>query len=157
MLRNRIMVAAGLCALVVGACSGCSGEDAAAGGDASAGDLPEYESLEDARQAVFDHLDCREDPPEPTFVGGPDGPIPSESVKCTNTVELFYFESQEARDGAYAMMADTTESGKSVYFAEGRNFFVIDFSEVGVGGEAPEPLDLSVLSEPLGTQFTEVS
>ncbi|MBG6192496.1 hypothetical protein IWX64_003470 [Arthrobacter sp. CAN_A212] len=87
---------------------------------------------------------------------GDDGQIPAESVKCTQTAEIFYFTSQDARDDAYNLMAGTAETGGSVYFAEGRNWFVVDYSEVGLGATDPETLDLSVLSEPLGTRFTEV-
>lgn len=98
-------------------------------------------------------LDCREDPPPPSDVMGGNGQIPAASVKCTQTVEIFHFESPEARDEAYAVMAD---AAGSVYFAEGRNWFVVDYSEVAIGGGDPETLDLSVLSDSLGTRFTEV-
>jgi hypothetical protein len=74
-----------------------------------------------------------------------------------HTVEIFYFESPDARDDAFTVMADAAGSDGSVYFAEGKNWFVVDYSEVAVGTTDPEPLDLSVLSDPLGTRFTEVS
>lgn len=150
MLKHRVAVAAGFLTLLVGACSACGTEQPSAPG------LPSYSSLEDARQAVAGQLDCRENPPAPTAVMGADGQIPTESVKCTQTVEIFYFESLDARDNAYLLMAGAAESDGSVYFAEGRNWFVVDYSEVGVGTTVPEPLDLSALSEPLGTRFTEV-
>ncbi|MCC3265229.1 hypothetical protein [Arthrobacter gengyunqii] len=148
LLKNRI--AAGTFVLLIGASSGC------AAAQPSTDDLPSFSSLEDARQAVANQLDCLEDPPSPTAVMGSTGRIPAESVKCTQTVEILYFESAEARDEAYNVMGDAAGSEGSVYFAEGRNWFVVDFSEVGVGTTDPEPLDLSALSEPLGTRFTEV-
>ena len=87
---------------------------------------------------------------------GTDGQIPAESVKCTRTVEIFYFDSPAAREDAYTLLASAAESDGSVYFAEGENWFVVDFSEVGVGTADPQSVDLSVLSAPLGTRFTEV-
>ena len=92
MLKNRAAVTAGSLALLVGVCSGCARDEL------GTTNLPSYSSLEDARQAVAEHLDCREDPPGPTAVMGSNGRIPTESVKCTPTVEIFYFESQDARD-----------------------------------------------------------
>ena len=153
MLNTRAAAAAGSLALVIGACSAC------ATSEPSTDNLPSYSSLEDARQAVAEHLDCQEDPPAPTAVMGSNGQIPSESVKCTQTVEIFHFQSPDARDEAYALMANAAGSQGSVYFAEGKNWFVVDYSEVGIGDAStvPEPVDLSVLSEPLGTRFTEMS
>lgn len=151
MLNHRIAVTAGLLTLLVGACSACTAERPSADG------LPSYNSLEEARQAVSEQLGCQEDPPPPTAVMGTNGQIPTESVKCTQTVEIFYFESQDARDDAFTVMADAAESDGSVYFAEGKNWFVVDYSDVGVGTADPEPLDLSVLSDPLGARFTEAS
>lgn len=150
MLTNRGAANAGALILLIGACTGCAAEAS------STEDLPAYSSLEAARQAVSGQLDCREDPPPPSDVMGGNGQIPAESVKCTQTVEIFHFESPEARDEAYALMADAAGSGGSVYFAEGRNWFVVDYSEVAIGGGNPEPLDLSVLSDSLGTRYTEV-
>lgn len=150
MRGKRIVSAIGPVLLLMGAGTGC------AAGQAPVDELPSYSSLEDARQAVFDHLECREELLGSTVVFGSDGPMSTESVKCTPTVELFYFDSQEARTDTYAVMADAAESGGSVYFAEGRNWFVVDYSEVEVGSANPVPIDLSVLSESLGTRFTEV-
>ena len=149
-LKNRAAVTAGSLALLVVACSGCATDEP------GTTNLPSYSSLEDARQAVAEHLGCREDPPGPTSVMGSNGQIPTESVKCTETVEIFYFETQDARDEAYALMSSAAGSKGSVYFAEGKNWFVVDYSEVGVGDGTtdPEPMDLSALSEPLGTRFT---
>ena len=53
-------------------------------------------------------------------------------------------------------MANAAESDDSVYFAEGENWFVVGYSEVGAGTTDPEPLNPSALSEPLGTRFTDV-
>ncbi|WP_334684324.1 hypothetical protein [Arthrobacter sp. CAN_A6] len=150
LLNRRFPVNALFLALLVGVCSACTATGPSIDG------LPSYSSLEDARQAVAGHLDCEEDPPLPTAVMGDEGQIPTESVKCTQSVEIFYFESPEARDDAYAVMADAAGSDGSVYFAEGRNWFVVDYSDVGVGTVDPEPLDLSALSDPLGTRYTEV-
>ncbi|MBP3037568.1 hypothetical protein J2M53_15085 [Arthrobacter sp. zg-ZUI100] len=154
MLKNRVAVTAGFLTLLVGACSACAAGSAAT--NDSPDDLPSVSSLEEARQAVSGQLECLDDPPASTAVMGDAGQIPAESVKCTQTVEIFYFESLDARDEAYGLMASAAQSGGSVYFAEGRNWFVVDYSEVGVGTTDPEPLDLSVLSAPLGTRFTEV-
>lgn len=148
--KNRVAVTAAFLTLVIGTCSACSVEKASADG------LPSVSSLEEARQAVSGQLDCQEDPPSPTAVMGADGQIPAESVKCTQTVEIFYFDSSGARDEAYTVMADAAGSAGSVYFAEGKNWFVVDYSEVGIGAADPEPMDLSTLSESLGTRFTEV-
>ena len=150
MLKDRGAVTAVLLTLLVGACS------AGTPAEPSTDGLPSYASLEETRQAVSGQLDCREDPPPPTAVMGSNGRIPAESVKCTQTVEIFHFDTPDARDEAYTLMAGAGESEGSVYFAEGKNWFVVDYSEVGVGSADPEPLDLSALSEPLGTRFTEV-
>ena len=151
MPNNRTIVTAGILALLAATCSACTAEKP------TADDLPSYGSLDEVRQAVSGQLDCLDDPPQSTDVMGDNGRIPAESVKCTSTVEIFYFDSQDARDEAYDLMAGTAEGDGSVYFAEGRNWFVVDYSEVGIGDTDPEPLDLSVLSEPLGSRFTEVS
>lgn len=150
MVNSRISVTTILFSLIVGTCTACSTTSPSTDG------LPSISSLADARETVSDHLDCLEDPPPPTTVMGDDGPIPGESVKCTQTAEIFYFPSQESRDDAYNLMAGTAETGGSVYFAEGKNWFVVDYSEVALGNNDPETLDLSVLSDPLGTRFTEV-
>ncbi|MFJ7749286.1 hypothetical protein ACIQXM_04965 [Arthrobacter sp. NPDC097144] len=149
--KNRVAVTAAFLMLVLGTCSACSAEEASADG------LPSVSSLEEARQAVSGQLECQSDPPPPTAaVMGADGQVPAEAVKCTQTVEIFYFDSSGARDEAYTVLADAAGSAGSVYFAEGKNWFVVDYSEVGIGAADPEPMDLSALSEPLGTRFTEV-
>ena len=149
LLKNRRAVNCGMLLLLIGACSACSTEQG------PSDELPSFNSLEEARQAVAGQLDCVEDPPPSTDVMGSNGQIPAQSVKCTQTVEIFYFDSAEAREETYTLMGEAAGPEGSVYFAEGRNWFVVDYSQVGVGSAEPEPRDLAALSEPLGTRFTE--
>lgn len=148
-LRYRMALAVGSLALL--AVPACSAREPAVD------ELPSYDSFDAVREAVTEQLECEDTPPSPTRVMGDDGQIPAESEKCTPAVEIFYFDSQEARNKAYDTLASAAESDGSVYFAEGRNWFVVDYSEVAVGGDDLHPLDLAALSEVLGARYTEVT
>ncbi len=146
--HHRIVVAAGSLALLASAA--CSAEEQ------SLDALPSYNSLDDVRQAVSDHLECQDDPPSPTDVMGDHGQIPTESLKCTLSVEIFHFESPDARNETYALLASTADDDGSVYFVEGRNWFVVDYAEAAVGGADSRPTDLAALAEALGARYSEV-
>lgn len=148
-LRYRMALAVGSLALL--AVPACSAREPAVD------ELPSYDSFDAVRQAVTEQLECEDTPPSPTRVMGDGVQIPTESVKCTTAVEIFYFDSQEARNKAYDTLASAAESDGSVYFAEGRNWFVVDYSEVTVGGDDPQSPDLAGLAEALGARYTEVT
>jgi hypothetical protein len=59
---------------------------------------------------------------------------------CTSTVEVLWFDDDEARQDVYDLLADTGGAGGSVYFAEGRNWFVTDGAEVMVGAAPERPV-----------------
>lgn len=73
---------------------------------------------------------------------------------CTNTVEVLWFESQEAREKVYELIASAAGSAGAVYFAEGRNWFVADVSEVAMGAVPERKLNLEELAENLDAQYT---
>lgn len=130
---------------LVGAVAGC-GEDT--------DELPAFDSLEATYQAVDEVVDCSDDAPEPagkrTTSGGPTG----ESVMCTSTVEVLWFDSDEARQDVYDLLAETAGDGDSVYFVEGRNWFVADGAEVMVGAVPERSIDMEQLAEALGARYT---
>lgn len=130
---------------LLGAVAGCS-EDT--------DELPAFDSLEDTYQAVDEVVDCSDDAPEPadkrTSSGGPTG----ESVMCTSTVEVLWFDSDEARQDVYDLLADTAGGGSSVYFAEGRNWFVADGAEVMVGAVPERAIDMEQLADALDARYT---
>ncbi len=148
-LHHRMALAVGSLALL--AAPACSAREPALD------ELPSYDSFDAVRKAVTEQLECEDNPPSPTRVMCDNGQIPTESEKCAPAVEIFYFDSEEARNEAYDAIASAAESDGSVYFAEGRNWFVVDFSEVAVGGDDLHPLDLAALSEALGARSTEVT
>ena len=73
---------------------------------------------------------------------------------CTSTVEVLWFDSDEARQDVYDLLADTTGGGDSVYLAEGRNWFVADGAEVMVGAVPELTIDMERLSDALGARYT---
>ncbi|MFF0945324.1 hypothetical protein ACFYE2_14005 [Kocuria sp. CPCC 205300] len=115
-------------------------------------ELPVFDSLEATYQAVNEIVGCSDDAPEPadkrTASGGPTG----ESVMCTSTVEVLWFDSDEARQDVYELLADTAGAGGSVYFAEGRNWFVADGAEVVVGAVPERSIDMEQPAEALGAR-----
>lgn len=137
----RLTVALG----VVGIVAACGDTDE---------DLPAFDSLESAYQAVDDAVDCAEDASDPpTKILESDGPT-GESVMCTNTVEVLWFETQDARDDVYDLLAGAAGPTGAVYFAVGRNWFVADVSEVAVGAAPEREMDMEGLAEVLGAQYT---
>lgn len=147
MMNHRTKKYASLIAALglTGALAGCS---------ADTDELPAFDSLESTYQAVDEVVDCSDDAPEPadkrTASGGPTG----ESVMCTSTVEVLWFDSDEARQDVYDLLADTAGDGGSVYFAEGRNWFVADGANVMVGAVPERTIDVEQLAEALGARYT---
>ncbi|GAA1750480.1 hypothetical protein GCM10009767_06740 [Kocuria aegyptia] len=129
----------------VGALSGC-GEDP--------DELPAFDSLQATYQAVDEVVDCSDDAREPagkrTISGGSTG----ESVMCTSTVEVLWLDDDEARQDVYDLLTDTAGDGGSVYFAEGRNWFVADGAEVMVGAVPERSIDMEQLADALGARYT---
>jgi hypothetical protein len=132
---------------------GLLGSVTACGAGSGAGqESPEYATLEDAYKAVDEVLNCADDAGNPLFIGTP-GPT-GEAIRCTETVEVFWFDSQEAYDNVHKLFSTAAGNPGSVYFVEGRNWFVVDFAEVAVGVEDPERnADLEVLAENLGAKY----
>ncbi len=130
---------------LVGAVAGCY-EDT--------DELPVFDSLEATYQAVDEIVGCSDDAPGPaderTASGGPTG----ESVMCTSTVEVLWFDSDETRQDVYDLLADTAGAGGSVHFAEGRNWFVADGAEVMVGAAPGRSIDKEQLAEALDARYT---
>jgi hypothetical protein len=121
-------------------------------GSNTAQSLPAYDSLDETYEAVDAVLDCVDNPPQaPHKVpqsGGPTGT----SEMCTNTVEVLWFDSDEAYKNVYDLYASAAAPGGSVYFATGQNWFVVDDSEVAVG-TTPESRDLETLAKKLGAEY----
>jgi hypothetical protein len=133
---------------LVGIVSACGSEGAAGQ------ELPEFASLDDAYQAVDAVLGCAADVGDPPtkhpLSGGPTG----ESVLCTKTVEVLWFDGQEAYDNVYALYAAAAGNPGSVYLVEGQNWFVADVAEVAIGVEDPQRnLKLEDLAENLGAKY----
>ncbi len=149
MMNHRTKKYASLMAVLglVGAVAGCC-EDT--------DELPVFDSLEATYQAVDEIVGCSDDAPEPadkrTTSGGPTG----ESVMCTSTVEVLWCDSDEARQDVYELLADTAGAGAggSVYFAEGRNWFVADGAEAMVGAAPGRSIDKEQLAEALDARYT---
>ena len=144
MMNHRIRQYAFLvmaCGLM-GAVSGC--------GD-NTDELPAFDSLEATYRAVDEVVDCSGDPPEPTLKvpksGGPTG----ESMMCTNTVEVLWFDSDEARANVYDLFAN---AGNTVYMVEGRNWFVVDASKIMVETVSERTIDMEQLADALEARYT---
>jgi hypothetical protein len=143
--RLSLVAAFGLLGLVT-ACGTASG---------AGEELPEFTSLDDTYQAVDAVLRCAEDAGDPPTKFPPSGGPTGEAVMCTDTVEVLWFDTQEAYDNIYGLYADTANGSGSVYFVEGRNWFVVDVAEVALG--APEPVslaDLEGLAQNLDAKYT---
>jgi hypothetical protein len=134
---------------------GLVGLVAACGGTGNAnGSLPAFKSLDATYQAVDDIVGCNDnasDPPHKSVEGG--GPT-GESVMCTNGVEVLWFESKEAQDKVYELYASAAGSAGSVYFVEGRNWLVVDYSEVAVSPGKLDGRNLKDLAEELDAEYT---
>jgi hypothetical protein len=116
--------------------------------------MPEFSSLEDAYEAVDAVLGCAQDVGDPPtkhpLSGGPTG----ESVLCTKTVEVLWFDSQEAYDNVYELYVAAAGNPGSVYLVEGRNWFVADVAEVAIGVVDPRRnTNLEALAEHLGAKY----
>lgn len=132
---------------LLGAATACG---AASGADQ---ELPEFASLDDSYQAVDAVLDCADDAGEPLFIDSP-GPT-GEAMRCTETVEVLWFDSQEAYDNVYELFSTAAGNPGSVYFVEGQNWLVVDIAEVAVGAEGLQRnTNLEALAEHLGAKYT---
>jgi hypothetical protein len=136
----------GLAALFIGACSACSPAGASGG-------LPRFDSLESAHQAVDELIGCEDEAPESTRVHNPDGLVTTNSVKCTQSVEVFHFDSERSKTEIHSLLADAEGT---VRFAEGENWFVVDLSDAAGSTASSDPRDLAGLAEELGARYTEV-
>jgi hypothetical protein len=136
-----LIVALGL----AGAGAGC--------GDGT-GDLPAFDSLEATYQAVDEIVDCSADAPEPAVKFPGSGKDTGESVMCTSTVEVLWFDNEEAREEVYELLADTAGAAGSVYFVEGRNWFVVDGAEVMVGAVPERRIDMEQLADAMDARYT---
>lgn len=118
--------------------------------------LPKFKSLDATYQAVDEAVNCTDDAPDPPHKVAPEGGPTGESVMCTNTVEVLWFESNEARENVYELYSSAAGPAGSVRFVEGQNWLVVDGSEVKIG-KAPKKLEkrnLERLAEKLDGRFT---
>ena len=121
----------------------------------AAAELPEFASLDDTYKAVDAVLGCADDVEDPPTKIPPSGGPTGESVMCTPTVEVLWFDSQESYESIYELFAATPNGNTAIYFVEGRNWFVADVAEVALGAPAPPRLaDLEGLAENLGARYT---
>ena len=127
---------------LVGAVAGCS-EDTE--------ELPAFDSLEATYQAVDEIVDCSDDAPEPAVKLPGSGQDTGESLMCTSTVEVLWFDSDEARANVYDLL---TNAGNTVYLAEGRNWFVVDASEIMVETMSERTIDMEQLADILDARYT---
>lgn len=148
--RHPLGVALGIGAVLIGACSACT----AAGG--APAELPEFASLQQAVDAVDEQVGCLDEVEGPTSVHDAVGLVTTESVKCTETVEVFYFDRPEDLDHVATTLSAAAEADGSLQFVEGRNWFVVDFTEVTAGASPDGSRDLAGLAEALGADFTDV-
>ncbi|WP_345311869.1 hypothetical protein [Kocuria gwangalliensis] len=138
---TSLMAALGLAGVV----AGCSSDTE---------DLPAFDSLNATYQAVDEVVDCSEDVSEPPVKSPGSGTDAGESELCTNTVEVLWFDNDEARDDVYELLASAAGSAGAVYFVEGRNWFVADYSEVQAGSVPEREIDMEQLAEVLDAQYT---
>lgn len=138
------------CAIMIGTCSACS---AASGAPA---ELPEFDSLQTAFEAVDKNVGCIDGVDGVTSVYDNADKLNTESTKCTDTVEVFYFKAAEDREHVVTTLSAAAEGDGSMQFVEGKNWFVVDYSEVAVGNSPDGFRDLAGLAEKLGAEFTEV-
>ena len=127
---------------LVGAVAGCS-EDTE--------ELPAFDSLEATYQAVDEIVDCSDDAPEPAVKLPGSGQDTGESLMCTSTVEVLWFDSDEARANVYDLFAN---AGNTVYMVEGRNWFVVDASEIMVETVSDRTIDIEQLADALDARYT---
>lgn len=146
MSKKKTGTLIGLAGVTMGLCVACGPADASAS-------LPSYESLETAHQAVGELVDCMDDAPDSTLVYNDDGLTSTDSIKCTEEVEIFYFDSEESKEGTYSLLA---EAEGTVRFAEGSNWFVVDYSDVATSSGMSDPIDVAQLAEDLDARYTEV-
>lgn len=147
MMPERSMSTSIAIGLLVGAaCVACTPADASTS-------LPRFESLEETRQAVSEAMDCAEKALEPTQVHDEAGLFTTDSAKCTDSVEVFYFESEDSKAKTYSILAD---ADGTVSFVEGQNWFVVDYSQVATNEGKSRPADFARLASELDARFTEV-
>ncbi len=146
MMPKRSWGLTGFAAVLMGACSACTPAGASS-------DLPSFDSLESTHRAVDELIGCVDQAPESTKVHNADGLVTTNSIKCTQSVEVFHFGSEESKDEIYSLLADAEGT---VRFAEGRNWFAADFSDAAGNEGASDPRDLAALAEELGARYTEV-
>ncbi len=150
--RPPLGIALSTGAVLIGACSACT---AAAGAGAPA-ELPKFASLQQAVDAVDEQIGCLDEVGRPTSVHDAAGLVTTESVKCTETVEVFHFDRPEELDHVVTTLSAAAEADGSMQFVEGRNWFVVDFTEVAVGAPPDGTRDLAGLAEALGADFRDV-
>ncbi len=150
MKPRRIFGAALGIGVALGACSACA---AASGAPA---ELPEFPSLHAVFDAVDEQVDCLDEAGDPTTVHDAAGLVATESIKCTESVEVFYFEHADDLEHVLTTLSAAAEADGSMRFAEGGNWFVVDFTEVAAGGSSDGSRDLAGLAEALGAEFVEI-
>lgn len=115
--------------------------------------LPKYGSLSDVRKAVDDVVHCDENPRRPPEkVMDPPG-FTGQAVMCVDAVEILWFDSSDALDRTYDMFYSAAGEAGSVYFVRGKNWFVVDYSEVQVGAVVDRRVDMKRLADELGAEY----
>lgn len=146
-LKHKAITFFGLGVLTIGACVACSPADTSTS-------LPSYDSLEGTHQAVDELIDCMNEAPDSTRVYNESILVPTNSIKCTESVEIFHFRSDELKNETYSILA---EAEGTVRFAVGQNWFVVDYSDVATSGEDSDSFDLADLAEKLDARYSEVT
>ena len=64
---------------------------------------------------------------------------------------MLWFDSDEARANVYDLFAN---AGNTVYMVEGRNWFVVDASEIMVETVSDRTIDIEQLADALDARYT---
>lgn len=76
-----------------------------------------------------------------------------QAVMCVDAVEILWFDSSDALDRTYDMFYSAAGEAGSVYFVRGKNWFVVDYSEVQVGAVVDRRVDMKRLADELGAEY----
>lgn len=131
--------------LAVGLIAGCSNR-----AQTDSENLPGFDSINEAYDAVDGVLKCEEDPVgEPIVPMGDAVPLTTEQRLCAEHVQVDLYADEEALQRSFDIWTDSHQG--EVQLARGKNWLVVDVTKAATG--EPSPWDIRRIVEELGGEY----
>lgn len=116
--------------------------------------LPAFDSIDEAYDAVDGVLECEEDPVGEPIVPMGDGiPLTTEQRLCAEHVQVDLYPDEEALQESFDIWSDSHQG--EVQLARGKNWLVVDVTGAATG--EPSPWEIRRIVEELGGEYSVAS